>query len=98
MEARKAGAVALNILAFVLRLCGIAMCLIVIALCFSGIAAKLNIVGLVVDLSRTIPGAIAGYGVIASPFGGVFRFDFALIAAVCFVLDYACTRGSRALR
>lgn len=98
MEARKAGAVALNILAFVLRLCGIAMCLIVIALCFSGIAAKLNIVGLVVDLSRTIPEAIAGYGVIASPFGGVFRFDFALVAAICFVLDYACTRASRALR
>ena len=98
MDARNAGAVALTVLSYVLRLCGIALCAMVIILCFSGIAARLGIVNLVVDISRAIPEAIAGYGVIASPFGGVFRLDFALVAAVCYALDYACVRAARALR
>lgn len=98
MGARSAGAVALSVLSLVLRLCGIALCAIVIVLCFAGLAARLNIVGLVVELSRALPSPIAGYGVIASPFGGVFRFDFALLAAACFFFDFVCVRASRALR
>ena len=69
-----------------------------IVLCFSGLVAKLNIVGFIVDLSRALPAAIAGWGVIASPFGGVFRFDFALVALACFILDYVCQRASRLVR
>ncbi len=98
MSARKAGAVALTVLSYILRICGIALCLIVVALCFSGMAARLDIVGLVVDLSRALPDFIAGYGVIASPFGGVFRFDFAAVAAFCFALDFLCSRLSRWIR
>lgn len=98
MRARSAGAVALTVLSWVLRLCGIALTVIVAALCFSGAAAKLGIVDVVVDLSRALPQAIAGYGVIATPFGGVFRFDFALVAVGCFVLDAVCARLARALR
>ncbi len=98
MNARNAGAVALNILSYILRLCGIALCALVIVLCFSGLAARLDIVRLVVDISRAIPEAIAGYGLVATPFGGVFRLDFALMAAACYALDYACLRASRALR
>ena len=98
MDARKAGAVALTIISYVLRVCGIVMCLMVIALNFAGVAAKMNLVGFVVDLSRAIPASIAGYGIIASPFGGVFRFDFALVAAACFALDYVCARVARSLR
>lgn len=57
-----------------------------------------QMVGFVVDLSRAMPAVIAGYGVITTPFGGVFRLDFALVAAVLFLLDYVCCRASRALR
>ena len=74
------------------------MCLITILLCFPGVSAKLNLVGFIVDLSRAVPSVLAGYGVIASPFGGVFRFDFALVAFLFFVIDYVCIRLSRTLR
>ena len=98
MDSRKAGAVALIVLAYILRLCAIALCALTVLLCFSGIASRLSLVGFVVTLSRTLPSAIAGYGVIATPFGGVFRFDFACTAALLFALDYLCTRASYALR
>lgn len=98
MNSRNAGAIALNILAYAFRLCGIFMCLVTVLLCFPGISAKLNLVGFIVDLSRVLPTAIAGYGVITSPFGGVFRFDFAVIAFLLFLLDFLCIRGSRNLR
>lgn len=98
MDSRRAGAIALSIVAVAFRMCAIAMCAITVVLCFSGLSARLNMVGFVVDLSRAIPAVIAGYGVITSPFGGVFRFDFALVAAVLFLLDYACCRAARALR
>lgn len=98
MDARKAAAVALNVLSYALRLCAIALCVIVVILCFSGLVSRLGLVNLVIDLSRALPSAISGWGVIASPFGGVFRLDFAVVAAVLFLLDLACARLSRAIR
>ena len=98
MDLRRAGAIVLSIVAIALRLCAIAMCAITVGLCFSGLSARLNMVGFVVDLSRAMPAVIAGYGVITTPFGGVFRLDFALVAAVLFLLDYVCCRASRTLR
>ena len=98
MDSRNAAAVTLSVLSWAFRLVAIALSIIVIVLCFSGLVAKLNIVGRVVDLARALPAAIAGWGVIASPFGGVFRFDFALVALTCFVLDYVCQRVSRMVR
>lgn len=98
MNSRKGAAVAMGILAVVCRACGVFMTLMTVMLCFSGIAAKLQIVGFIVELSRALPAAIAGYGVITSPFGGVFRFDYAIVAVVFFVVDYALTRASRAVR
>ena len=52
----------------------------------------------IIDLSRALPQVIAGWGVIASPFGGIFRLDFTIVAAVCFLLDFICVRISRSLR
>ena len=98
MDARRAGAIALTILAIALRICAFALCSIVVLLCFSGLSARLNMVGFVVDLSRLLPSFIAGYGVITTPFGGVFRLDFSLVAFVLFLLDYACMRAARKLR
>lgn len=98
MNSRRAGAIACVILSYVCRFIGIFMCLITILLCFPGVSAKLNLVGFIVDLSRAVPAVLAGYGVIASPFGGVFRFDFALVALIFFIIDYVCVRVSRRLR
>lgn len=98
MDSRNAGAIALAIISYALRICGIFMCLMTIVLCFPGVTAKLNLVGFVVELSRSVPGAIAGYGLVASPFGGVFRLDFALVALVCFALDFGCIRLADRLR
>lgn len=98
MEARKAAAVALNICAYAFRVIGIALCILVIMLCFPGIVNQLGLTGCVIDLSRVLPGVIAGWGVIVSPFGGVFRFDFLIVGIVFFVLDFACSRISRAVR
>lgn len=98
MDSRNAGAIALTIISYALRICGIFMCLMTIVLCFPGVTAKLNLVGFVVELSRSVPGAIAGYGLVASPFGGVFRLDFALVALVCFALDFGCIRLADRLR
>jgi len=69
-----------------------------VLLCFSGLTAKLQIVGFVVELSRALPSAIAGYGVITSPFGGVFRLDYAIVVVILFVIDYLLTRASRRIR
>lgn len=67
MNSRKAAAVAMSIIAIACRICGIFMSAMTVLLCFSGLTAKLQIVGFVVELSRALPSAIAGYGVITSP-------------------------------
>ncbi len=98
MQARSAGAVALTIISWAARAAALAMAAITVILCVSGLTARLNMVGAIVDLTRALPEVIAGYGVITTPFGGIFRLDFALIAVALFVLDYACQRGAHALR
>lgn len=98
MEARKAAAIALNIFAYAFRIMGMLLCALVIVLCFPGIINQLGLTGFVVDLSRMLPGVIAGWGVLVSPFGGVFRFDFLIVAIACFLLDFICAHVSRAVR
>ena len=98
MSGRKAAALACTLLAWGLRLCAIGLIALTIALSFSGMATRLGIVNLVLDISRTIPAFISGYGVIATPFGGVFRLDFALTAVALLVLDYAAQRISWLVR
>ena len=92
MNSRKAAAVAMSIIAIACRICGIFMSAMTVLLCFSGLTAKLQIVGF------ALPNAIAGYGVITSPFGGVFRLDYAIVAVILFVIDYLLTRASRRVR
>ena len=98
MDARRAGAIALTVMGFACRVIAFALCALTVALCFNGFAAKLNIVSLVVDLTRALPAVIAGYGLVATPLGGVFRFDFACMAVAFFLIDYACARVARSLR
>ena len=98
MQMRKAAAIACSILSIAARICGILLCLLTVLLCFPGIAARLNIASFVIDLTTSLPSIISGYGLIPSPFGGVFRFDFAICAFVLFVLDYALQRASYGIR
>lgn len=98
MDARKAGAIALSVIGFACRVIAIFLCALTVALCFNGVAAKLDIVTFVVELTQALPAVISGYGLIATPFGGVFRFDFAIMAVVFFAVDYLCVRVSRVLR
>lgn len=98
MDARKAGAIALNVLCYACRILALALCALTVVLCFSGVSTKLGIVTFVMDLTQTLPDVIAGYGLIPTPFGGVFRFDFMLMAIVLFTIDYLCARMVRSLR
>lgn len=98
MEWRRALAIALHIFSFILRLAAIALCAVTVLLCFPGAVSSLGLVGVVVDLSHALPSAIAGYGVIVSPFGGVFRFDYVIMAVVLFAVDAICARVARRLR
>ena len=50
------------------------------------------------SIIAALPSAIAGYGVITSPFGGVFRLDYAIVAVILFVIDHLLTRASRRVR
>ncbi|MDO4428153.1 MAG: hypothetical protein Q4B91_01405 [Atopobiaceae bacterium] len=44
--------------------------------------------------SATVPGPVAGLFVFATPFGGAFRGDFAIVAIVLLVLDWLLCRIS----
>ena len=98
MDLRIAGAVALTVFSYIARACAILLGLLTVLLCFPGVAVRLNIMGLVMDLTQALPDVIAGYGLITSPFGGVFRFDFALAMVFLLAVDYAAQRAARALR
>lgn len=98
MDSRRAGAIALTVLSAASRFIALLLCVLTVALCFNGIATKLNIVTFVVELTQALPKVIAGYGLIATPFGGVFRFDFASMAAAFFLFDYLFARLARSLR
>ena len=65
------------------------------AVAMSIIAIACRICGIFMS---ALPSAIAGYGVITSPFGGVFRLDYAIVAVILFVADYLLTRASRRVR
>ncbi|MBM6778083.1 hypothetical protein H6A16_01020 [Collinsella tanakaei] len=98
MDVRKAGAIALSVLSVAFRLAGIAFAILTVMLCFPSAAARLGISDIVIDLSRALPDLIEGYGLVTSPFGGVFRLDFALAMLALFGLDYLCQRVSWNLR
>lgn len=98
MDYRKAVAIACSLISWVCRIAGIVLSIITVILCFGGIAARLGLVNYVIEFSRMLPGVIAGYGVLPTPFGGVFRMDFAISAFVLFALDIASQHISERVR
>ena len=91
MQVRSAAYIVLTVLAWALRACAIGLCAITVCLCSSSLASLSWVSGLATQLAYALPASIAGYGLIASPFGGVFRLDFALLALLLFFGDFACT-------
>ncbi|WP_102337435.1 hypothetical protein [Collinsella provencensis] len=98
MDARKAGAIVFNVLSYACRILALLLCALTVLLCFSGVSTRLGIVSFVIELTQSLPDVIAGYGLIPTPFGGVFRFDFMLMSVVLFIVDYLCARLARSLR
>ena len=98
MQARRAGAIALTIISWGLRICAIGLCILTAALCFSSLSSLAVVAELAADLAHALPTQIAGYGLVSTPFGGVFRLDFAVLALLLFAIDYLCIRIADALR
>ena len=97
-RAASAAATALKVVAIVLRICAAALCALVVADAFfagPGRGALLGVNGLVTQL---IPAPLSGILVVSTPFGGVYRGDFAIAAIIVFVIDWLLTRASASLR
>ena len=67
-------------------------------LCFNGLAARLGLWSAASAVALALPEAIAGFGVIATPFGGVFRTDFLIAALGLFLADHLCSLLAGLLR
>ena len=52
----------------------------------TSVALTLHVAPLALALTQMLPAPLCFFGVVASPFGGVFRTDFALLAVCFFVL------------
>lgn len=92
-----AGSRALRAVAYICRALAIALSLLVVVLCL-GTATKLGIVSMVMGLNELVPSSVSGLMVIPTPLGGAFRGDFAVMALVLFIVDWACMRLSSAVR
>lgn len=53
------------------------------------VALALHVAPVALALTQLLPAPLCFWGVVASPFGGVFRTDFAIVAIVLFILARA---------
>ena len=88
----------LTILSWAARIGAIAICLLTALLCFGGLTAHLGLASLTLAVAQALPEAIAGFGLLATPFGGIFRSDFALSALGLFCIDWLCSQLASLLR
>ncbi|MBS5449683.1 MAG: hypothetical protein KHY83_01220 [Coriobacteriia bacterium] len=94
---RHALSVALYVLACALLVGSLLMLLLVVTLLFAGVALTLGITPLAIEITRAIPASLAMFGVVASPFGGVFRTDFLIVAVVLLVAAKIAHRLAKGL-
>lgn len=77
----------------------VAILLVVLVVCdalFSG-EFRTALLGLNGTLTSLLPSPLSGSFVLSTPFGGVFRGDFAIAAIMLFVIDWLVTRASASL-
>lgn len=61
------------------------------------VAVTLRVAPLALAVTHAMPAGLAFWGVLSSPFGGVFRTDFVILALVAFVAAALVRKIARAL-
>lgn len=93
-----AAAGALRALALVCRVAAWALVALIVADAALPAGPRAWLLGVNGAVSALVPEAVSGLLVIVTPFGGAFRGDFAIVAIVLLVLDWALCRLSASLR
>lgn len=87
----------LLLVSWALRLAALGLVALVVVNCLT-MGNRVAIMRITAQVAQLLPRSLAGLYVIDSPFGGVFRGDFAIAAVVLFVLDWIVARIRRRLR
>lgn len=74
------------VLSCVLLVACIALLALTAVLLFSQVAIALRVASLALAATHALPGWLAFWGVLSSPFGGVFRTDFVLAALAAYAV------------
>lgn len=93
-----AAAGVLRLFALVCRVAAWALVALVVADAVLPAGPRAWLLGINAAVSALVPEAVSGILVIVTPFGGAFRGDFAIVAIVLLVLDWALCRLSASLR
>ena len=88
----------LRVVALACRVAAWALVALTVADAFLGVGARTWLLSVNGAVSRLVPGPLAGLFVFQTPFGGVFRGDFALLAIILLVIDWLLVRVSASLR
>lgn len=86
-----------SVVAVLFRLVAVLLCLLVVADALFAGEFRVALLGLNGTLTGLIPAPLSGAFVFQTPFGGVFRGDFAVAAIMLFVIDWLLTRASASL-
>ena len=76
----------LYVLSCICMAVGLVLLLLCASLLSTQVALALHVAPLALSITQLIPAPLCFWGVVASPFGGVFRTDFALLAVAFFLL------------
>lgn len=94
----EATVMALRVIAVICRVCAIAASVVVMAATL-GLATRLPVLGQIYHLLMVLtPPGVFGILCVATPFGGMFRGDFAVVSVALFVIDWVCLRIAASLR
>ena len=94
---RRIASLALYIVACALLACCLLLLALTLVLLFSQVALALGAAPLAMSVTRALPAWLAMLGVVASPFGGVFRTDFLIVAVALLVAAKIVRRLAKGL-
>ncbi|MBM6774137.1 hypothetical protein [Olsenella profusa] len=89
---------ALRVLALVCRVCAWALAALVVADALLPAGPRALLLGVNGAVTQLVPAALRGLLVFATPLGGAFRGDFAVLAIVLLVADWLLCRIAASLR
>jgi len=88
----------LRSVAVVLRVAGILLAVLVVANVFASGAVRMALLGVNSFVSGLMPEFLRGLFVFQTPFDGAFRGDFAILAMMSLIADWAFCRIASSLR